>query len=267
MICMSKQLQYIVVLLFMVPLAAAQTANAQSITVELAEKTPPADPGDPTMPGPPPTTTTTTTLPTIPRCPNSIAGATAGNAWLISDEVIGSDATFLVDLPNGTYTVTPTSGDEIYANVGPTAIYANGQLVASGISTEPSQFWTATYTVNVTAGQLALRLLGGFVLNSLQIQPVSTPSSGILFDFGPAGSWVADGAIAMDTAAYNPSLGYGWASGSVDLDTRYRVRRQQKTTGASTTQLSAVSTMEVLSTASKTPMPIQREATEWTGRS
>ena len=38
---MSKQLKYIIVLLFMVILAAAQTANAQSISVELAEKTPP----------------------------------------------------------------------------------------------------------------------------------------------------------------------------------------------------------------------------------
>ncbi len=80
---MSRQLQYIVVLLFMVTLAAAQTAIAQSISVELAEKTPPVDPGDPTLAGNPPTTTTTTTttttLPTIPRCPDGLAGATAGS--------------------------------------------------------------------------------------------------------------------------------------------------------------------------------------------
>ena len=68
----------------MVTLAAAHTANAQSISVELAEKTPPVDPGDPTgtMAGPPPTTTTTTTttttLPTIPRCPDGVTGATPG---------------------------------------------------------------------------------------------------------------------------------------------------------------------------------------------
>ena len=58
---MSRQLRFIVSLL-LVAIAAAQTANAQPISVELAEKTPPADPGDLI----PPTTTTTTT--TIPAC-------------------------------------------------------------------------------------------------------------------------------------------------------------------------------------------------------
>ena len=47
--CMSKHLQCTIVLLFMVILATAQTAIADSVTVELAEKTPPADSGDPTM--------------------------------------------------------------------------------------------------------------------------------------------------------------------------------------------------------------------------
>ena len=85
---MRKHLIYIASL-FLVVIAAAQTASAAPhhrtrvpqppITVELAEKTPPADPGDPTMAGPPPTTTTTTTLPTIPRCPDSITGAATGS--------------------------------------------------------------------------------------------------------------------------------------------------------------------------------------------
>ena len=68
--------------LFIVVIAAAQTANTQSISVELAEKTPPVeDPGDPTIPPTTTTTTTTTTtLPTIPRCPDSIAGAETGSA-------------------------------------------------------------------------------------------------------------------------------------------------------------------------------------------
>ena len=75
---MSEQLKYIIVLLFMVILAAAQTANAQSISVELAEKTPPADPGDPMTTTTTSTTSTTTTLPTIPMCPDTpIPGATA----------------------------------------------------------------------------------------------------------------------------------------------------------------------------------------------
>ena len=47
---MRQQLKYIVVLLFMVTLAAAQTAIADPVTVELAENNPPADPGDPPPP-------------------------------------------------------------------------------------------------------------------------------------------------------------------------------------------------------------------------
>ena len=223
---MSQQLKYIVALLFMVTLAAAQTANAQSISVELAEKTPPADPGDLIPPTTTTTTTsTTTTLPTIPRCParldDVVSGATASlDDSITRDFVFGADGTFLVDLPNGTYTVTPTMGDKDYSH-GPMAIYANDQLLESGIYTNQLEYWNATYTVSVTAGRLALRFLGPtFVLNGLQIQPVPAlpatqpppPSSGILFDFGPPGSPVADGAIAMDTAAYNPSLGYGWVN-------------------------------------------------------
>ena len=69
---MSKHLTYVVVSLFLVVIVAAQTAIADSVTVELAEKTPPADLGDPILSAPPPTTTTTTTLPTIPRCPDEL---------------------------------------------------------------------------------------------------------------------------------------------------------------------------------------------------
>ena len=99
---MSIHLKCIIVLLFMVTVAAAQMANAQSISVELAEKTPPVDPGDPTMtlPEPPPTTTitttTTTTLPTIPRCPVRLAHAKKGsdsgyNYWAFDDETLCDD--------------------------------------------------------------------------------------------------------------------------------------------------------------------------------
>ena len=88
---MNKQLKYIIVFLFMVTLAAAQTAIADPVTVELAEGTPPADPGGLIPPTTTTTTTTTTsTLPTIPRCPDGLAGATAGsksgyNYWSFDD--------------------------------------------------------------------------------------------------------------------------------------------------------------------------------------
>ena len=45
---MSKQLRYII-FLFIVVIAAAQTAIADPVAVELAERTSPADPGDPTQ--------------------------------------------------------------------------------------------------------------------------------------------------------------------------------------------------------------------------
>ena len=94
MVNMSKQLRYIISVIIIV-LAAALSASAQSISVDLAEKTPPADlvggldPVDP----PSTTTTTTTTLPTIPRCPDGIAGATTGsqdgyNYWNFDDDAI-----------------------------------------------------------------------------------------------------------------------------------------------------------------------------------
>ena len=88
---MNKHLIYIVSL-FIVVIAAGQTAIADSVTVELAEG---QDPGDPTLSGPPPTTTTTTTttMPIVPRCPDSIAGAEArsrsgDNFWAFDDEVV-----------------------------------------------------------------------------------------------------------------------------------------------------------------------------------
>ena len=99
MLRMTKQPRYIASLLIVV-LAIALSANAQSISVELAETVSPADPGDPTLAGPPPTmtttTTTTTTLPTIPRCPNFPASdATAAtrdgyNYWSFDDETLFS---------------------------------------------------------------------------------------------------------------------------------------------------------------------------------
>ena len=49
------RLQYSIISLFILVIAAAQTAIADPPTAELAEKTPPADPGYPALAGPPPT--------------------------------------------------------------------------------------------------------------------------------------------------------------------------------------------------------------------
>ena len=109
---MSKQLTYIIVLLFMVTLLAAQTAIADPVTVELAEKTPPVtlvegqDPGDPTMAGLPPTTTTTTTttsttttLPIVPRCPDGPVpvGAKGEGWWRFDDDSVCLGGTGRID--------------------------------------------------------------------------------------------------------------------------------------------------------------------------
>ena len=76
---MSKQLRYIISVIIVV-LAAALSASAQSISVELAEKTPPMDENGQFIIPPTTTTTTittTTTLPAIQQCPASVDGGTA----------------------------------------------------------------------------------------------------------------------------------------------------------------------------------------------
>ena len=109
---MNKHLIYIVSL-FIVVIAAAQTAIADPVTVKLAEG---QDPGDPTLSGPPPTTTTTTTttttMPIVPRCPDGIAGAKTGsnhgyNYWAFRDldvcpklEVSNITTVFCFENPN-----------------------------------------------------------------------------------------------------------------------------------------------------------------------
>jgi PKD repeat protein len=94
---------------------------------------------------------------------------------LTSDFVFGTDATFQVSLANGTYTVTPTLGDADYA-MSSVSIWANGQQVASGLSTGADQFTSPSFTVTVTNGLLDLRfanIVGGyFSLDALTITPV-----------------------------------------------------------------------------------------------
>jgi hypothetical protein len=82
-------------------------------------------------------------------------------------------ATFGVNLPNGTYKVTLTSGDATAAH-DQEAIYLEGNQVDL-IGTAAGQFVVRTYTVTVSDGQLTLRLkdLGGSdkdaVINALTI--------------------------------------------------------------------------------------------------
>lgn len=90
----------------------------------------------------------------------------------------GRDGTFLVDLPDGTYTVTVSLGDakEEHDDI---SVWGNGSLLASGLTTAAGQFIHPGYTVQVTGGQLALRVAGAgginptFALDALDVTPAS----------------------------------------------------------------------------------------------
>jgi PKD repeat protein len=93
------------------------------------------------------------------------------------------DATFLVDLANGTYEVTPTLGDVKWVH-DDVSIYAQGQQLMSGLTTAAGQFISPTYQVEVTNGQLSLRFVDGggvtprFALDALDIVPVPVAHAG-----------------------------------------------------------------------------------------
>jgi fibronectin type 3 domain-containing protein len=82
-------------------------------------------------------------------------------------------ATFAVDLANGTYNVTVTMGDAGWMH-DQQGVFLQGTQVDS-VTTQVGQFYTHTYVVAVTNGQLTLKLqdLGGsdpnVVINSLDI--------------------------------------------------------------------------------------------------
>jgi fibronectin type 3 domain-containing protein len=134
-----------------------------------------------------------------------------------------TNATFGVNLPNGTYNVTLTMGDSGFLH-DLQGVFLQGIQVAS-VTTQAGQFNIAGFTATVTNGQLVLELkdLGGsdpnVVINSLTIVPTaSTPPPVTTFDFkfGTPTSPVASGYTAINAGTtYSPALGYGWQSGTV----------------------------------------------------
>ena len=99
-------------------------------------------------------------------------GPVAGTSELTRSLEQTTDATFAVDLPDGTYAVTLTTGDASYAHLG-TKVYLQGVLTDT-VSTSAGKFETLTYPVAVSGGQLTLRLTNRIfaVINALQIQPI-----------------------------------------------------------------------------------------------
>jgi fibronectin type 3 domain-containing protein len=131
-----------------------------------------------------------------------------------------TDGTFTTDLANGIYAVTLTTGDSL-AMHDQQGIFLQG-LQVDTISTATNQFVTRTYIARVTGGRLVLGLkdLGGTdpncMINSLQIQFVSSSTSDRNFDFGTATSALTPGYIkATSSTDYSPALGYGWSSGTI----------------------------------------------------
>jgi PKD repeat protein len=143
---------------------------------------------------------------------------------LTTDFHRSTDATFLVDVPNGNYLVTPTLGDADYQrdNV---SVYGQGQLLASGLTTAAGQFVSPTYQVDVTNGQLSLRFVDGggatprFALDGLDIVGAPTVNAGpdqtvsegtkVAFDGSATPPPTAPGASPSNT----PSLSYTWDFG------------------------------------------------------
>jgi PKD repeat protein len=132
---------------------------------------------------------------------------------LTTDFIRGTDATFKVDLANGTYEVTPTLGDNVFVR-DDVALYAEGQQLASGLTTAAGQFITPTYAVQVTDGQLDLRIVdqGGatpqFAIEALDI---STPP---VANAGPSRTTSIGKTVTFaGSASGSSALTYSWNFG------------------------------------------------------
>lgn len=141
-------------------------------------------------------------------------GAGGTKTDLTRDALYSTNMVFRVDLPNGSYRVTPTLGDSGGAA---RAAHVYFQDRWAGFVSTPSGGVTANidYFVNVTAGSLRLRLVavGGSgalaYICALSIVPLD-------FDFGTNTSPLAPGTTRVSNFThYNdsyPQKGYGWTS-------------------------------------------------------
>jgi fibronectin type 3 domain-containing protein len=120
---------------------------------------------------------------------------------LIRDFCLPNGTPFLVNMPNGEYSVTVTSGDQIASSL--VAVQAEG-TTRLNLSSSAGQFAQGTFTVSVADGQLALNFVGSAPrVNSLEISRV------LKFDFGP-GATAAGYTNVLQTTAYNSGTGFGF---------------------------------------------------------
>lgn len=128
-------------------------------------------------------------------------GAADGSTDLLRDFVLpGDSSTFLLDVPNGTYSVKTYSGDWIGSTR--TNFDLEGRAFGSGNAGRGSVNATVRGPVLVTDGQLTVRVYGaaaGTRLNGLEITPIL---------LGPVGLEVTE--IVADPAA--PAVSLAWAS-------------------------------------------------------
>mgnify|MGYP000938543954 CR=1 FL=1 len=127
----------------------------------------------------------------------------------------GTDNTFKLDLPNGTYQVNLSLGDHD-ALRDRIDIYINGNRVASGLSTSSGQFTKPVYQVKVTDGQLRIRLVdtggstSGWALSALD----AVLTEGPIGSTGPNRSGNEGSAISFQgSASGTGSLKYKWDFG------------------------------------------------------
>jgi hypothetical protein len=150
---------------------------------------------------------------------NAAARTTANP--LTQSAVFGTDAKFLVDLPAGTYDLTPLLGDTDEPR-GEVNVFANGVQLAGGLSTQAGQFIQPTYRVQVNQyGQLQVRfqqvpapgMQGYFMLEALDITPLTTSGGG----GGGASTALAHETLTAGWATFGQVLPEGAAKGSLQL--------------------------------------------------
>jgi PKD repeat protein len=134
---------------------------------------------------------------------------------LTTDFVKGNYGTFLVDVANGTYDVTPILGDVAH-NSGPMNIWLNGTLEAREISPAQGQVAEPTYTVTISDGEIQLHITGShggyFAIDGLTVAPHGTPFTA---NAGPAETGNEGSAITFAGSASGGqgTLSYQWNFG------------------------------------------------------
>ena len=136
-----------------------------------------------------------------------------GSNPLLSGFEAGTNSTFRVDLPNGTYSVTAYMGS--YVGFSSDQIIDQGQSVATGL-TAPGSFFEPTFLTTVTTGQMTLDFTnhGGsspFDLNGLQISPGPTATIAGMPTASAAGTPITLTGSATGSTSSTPGFSYAWS--------------------------------------------------------